>query len=62
MTSLSEKVDRIEESQTIAITSLAKKLRAEGKKIISLSAGEPDFPTPENVKQAAIKAINDNFT
>ena len=62
MTSLSNKVDTIEESQTIAITSLAKKLRAEGKKVISLSAGEPDFPTPENVKQAAIKAINDNFT
>ncbi len=62
MTSLSKKVDRVQESQTIAITSLAKKLRAEGKKIISLSAGEPDFPTPENVKQAAIKAIQDNFT
>ncbi len=62
MTSLSEKVDKIQESQTIAITSLAKKLRAEGKNVISLSAGEPDFPTPENVKQAAIKAIQDNFT
>ncbi len=62
MISLSEKIDRIKESQTIAITSLAKRLRAEGKKIISLSAGEPDFPTPENVKQAAIRAINENFT
>ncbi|HEY9166422.1 MAG TPA: pyridoxal phosphate-dependent aminotransferase [Candidatus Kryptonia bacterium] len=62
MPSFSRKIDRIEESQTIAITSLAKKLRAEGKNVISLSAGEPDFPTPENIKQAAIKAINDNFT
>lgn len=62
MASLSKKVDKIEESQTIAITSLAKKLRAEGKNIISLSAGEPDFPTPENVKLAAIKAIQENFT
>lgn len=62
MKSLSQKVDKIEESQTIAMTTLAKKLRAEGKNVISLSAGEPDFPTPENVKQAAIKAIQGNFT
>ncbi len=62
MKSLSQKVDKIEESQTIAMTTLAKKLRAEGKNVISLSAGEPDFPTPENIKQAAIKAIQDNFT
>ncbi len=62
MPSLSKKIDRIEESQTIAITSLARKLRAEGKNIISLSAGEPDFPTPENVKLAAINAIQNNFT
>lgn len=62
MISLSKKVDRIEESQTLAISALAKKLRAEGKDIISLSAGEPDFPTPENIKQAAIKAIQNNFT
>ncbi len=62
MKSLSKKVDKIEESQTIAITSLAKKLRAEGKNIITLSAGEPDFPTPEHVKLAAIKAIQENFT
>ncbi len=62
MIPFSTKVDKIEESQTIAITSLARKLRAEGKNVISLSAGEPDFPTPENVKLAAIKAIQDNFT
>lgn len=62
MSALSLKADKIEESQTIAISSLAKKLRAEGKNVISLSAGEPDFPTPENIKQAAIKAIRDNFT
>lgn len=62
MISLSKKADKIQESQTIAISSLAKKLRAEGKNIISLSAGEPDFPTPENIKRAAMKAIQDNFT
>ncbi len=59
---LSRKVDRIEESQTIAMTSLAKRLRSEGKDVISLSAGEPDFPTPENIKLAAINAIQNNFT
>ena len=62
MPSFSKKADKIEESQTIAMTTLAKKLRAEGKDIISLSAGEPDFPTPENIKRAAIKAIENNFT
>ncbi len=44
------------------MTSLAKKLKSEGKNVISLSAGEPDFPTPENIKLAAIRAIQDNFT
>jgi len=62
LASVSKKVDLIEESQTIAMTSLARKLKSEGKNIISLSAGEPDFPTPENVKLAAIRAIQDNFT
>jgi len=62
MMSISKKVDRIEESQTIAMTSLARKLKSEGKNVISLSAGEPDFPTPENIKHAAIKAIQNNFT
>lgn len=62
MISMNRKVDRIKESQTIAMTALAQKLKSEGKDIISLSAGEPDFPTPENVKLAAIKAIENNFT
>jgi aspartate aminotransferase len=62
MLSFSKKVDKIEESQTIAMATLARKLRAEGKDIISLSAGEPDFPTPENIKRAAIRAIESNFT
>jgi aspartate aminotransferase len=46
----------------MAISSLVKKLQAEGKNVLSFSAGEPDFPTPEFIKQAAIKAINENFT
>ena len=62
MNRYSELISSIEESRTMAISSLIKKLEAEGKNVLSFSAGEPDFPTPEFIKQAAIKAINDNFT
>jgi aspartate aminotransferase len=51
------RLDRIQPSQTIAISALARKMKAAGRDIISLSAGEPDFDTPDNVKQAAIRAI-----
>ena len=46
----------------MVITAKARELRASGEKIISLSAGEPDFDTPEHVKAAAIKAINMGYT
>jgi aspartate aminotransferase len=59
---LSNKLKRIEKSPTLAITAIAKKLKAEGVDVVSLSAGEPDFPTPEHIKQAAITAIQENFT
>lgn len=59
---LSKRVHSIQESQTLQITAKAKKMQAEGKDIVSLSAGEPDFPTPDFVCQAAINAINANFT
>ncbi len=62
MNKYSNLVGSIEESKTLAITSLIKKLKAEGKDVLSFSAGEPDFPTPNYIKEAAIKAINDNFT
>ena len=62
MNNYSELVSSIEESRTMAISSLVKKLKAEGKNVLSFSAGEPDFPTPEFIKKAAIKAINENFT
>ncbi len=62
MNKYSEVVSSIEESRTMAISSLVKKLKAEGKNVLSFSAGEPDFPTPEFIKHAAIKAINENFT
>ncbi len=54
---LADSIGRIKPSPTIAITGLAKELKAAGKDIISLSAGEPDFDTPDNIKQAAIRAI-----
>ncbi len=52
-----ERLDRISPSQTIAISTKARALKAEGRNIISLAAGEPDFDTPRNVKDAAIRAI-----
>ncbi|NTV26292.1 MAG: pyridoxal phosphate-dependent aminotransferase [Chlorobiaceae bacterium] len=59
---LSKRVLSMQESQTMKITGLAKKMQAEGKDIVSLSAGEPDFPTPDNVCQAGIDAIRSGFT
>ena len=50
------------ESETLAMTAKARELKAQGKDVISLSIGEPDFNTPEVVKDAAKKAIDDNFT
>jgi len=52
-----ERLDRISPSQTIAISTKARALKAAGRDVISLSAGEPDFDTPQNVKDAAIAAI-----
>ena len=54
---LAESIGRIKPSPTIAISSLAKELKAAGRDIIALSAGEPDFDTPDNIKEAAIAAI-----
>ena len=62
MSFFSQRVSRIQPSPTISITAKAKKLKQEGKKIIDFSAGEPDFDTPDNVKNAAIKAIRDGQT
>ncbi|HFD31156.1 MAG TPA: pyridoxal phosphate-dependent aminotransferase, partial [Gammaproteobacteria bacterium] len=59
---LSDRVQRIKPSATLAITSLANTLKAEGKNIIGLGAGEPDFDTPEHIKQAAIRALDEGFT
>ncbi len=59
---LSNRVQSVKPSATLAITAKAKALRAEGKAIIGLGAGEPDFDTPDNIKKAAIDAINNGFT
>ncbi|MCR5821771.1 MAG: pyridoxal phosphate-dependent aminotransferase [Bacteroidales bacterium] len=59
---LSDRIINMAESETLAMTAKARELKAQGKDVISLSIGEPDFNTPEQVKQAAKKAIDDNFT
>ena len=59
---LSSRVQAIKPSPTLAVTARAAKLKAEGKDIIGLGAGEPDFDTPQHIKEAAIAAINSGFT
>jgi len=59
---LSSRVQRVKPSPTLAVTSLAAQLKAEGRDIISLGAGEPDFNTPRHICDAAIQAINEGFT
>lgn len=59
---LSNRVLAIKESPTLAITAKAARLKAEGKDVIALAAGEPDFDTPQHIKEAAIAAINAGFT
>ena len=62
MAFLSDLLARVKPSSTIAVASKARDLKAAGKDVISLGAGEPDFETPENIKEAAIKAIRDGKT
>ncbi|QSA98034.1 pyridoxal phosphate-dependent aminotransferase [Methylococcus sp. EFPC2] len=59
---LSDRVQSIKPSPTLAVTARAAAMRAAGKDIVGLGAGEPDFDTPDHIKQAAIKAINEGFT
>lgn len=59
---LSQRVQSIKPSPTLAITARAAALRAEGKDIIGLGAGEPDFDTPDHIKQAAVEALNKGQT
>jgi len=59
---ISDRIKRIEMSQTFRITAKAKEMRAAGVDVIDFSVGEPDFPSPSNVKDSGKKAIDDNFT
>jgi len=62
MSIISDNLKKIKTSPTIAVTHKARELKAAGKDIIGLGAGEPDFDTPDNIKEAAIKAIRDGDT
>jgi len=62
MSIISDSLKKIKPSPTIAVTQKARELKAAGKDVIGLGAGEPDFDTPDNIKRAAIKAINDGDT
>ena len=59
---LSARVKKVKPSATMAVTARARELKAQGKDVIGLGVGEPDFDTPEHIKQAAIRAIEDGFT
>ncbi|MBB5692352.1 pyridoxal phosphate-dependent aminotransferase [Muricoccus pecuniae] len=62
MSLTAERLNKVSPSQTIAISTKAREMKAAGRDIISLSAGEPDFPTPRNIKDAAIRAIEEGQT
>jgi len=59
---IADRMDRLSESITIAITTLSRELKESGKDVLSFSAGEPDFGTPKIIKEAAIKAMDNNET
>ncbi len=62
MSRLAERIERLHESQTIAMARLSRELQEKGHNIISLSLGEPDFVTPDYIREGAKKAIDDGFT
>ena len=62
MCKLSEKILSIEESATLAMARKSREMRESGKEIINLSLGEPDFNTPSFIKEAAKKAIDENYS
>ena len=62
MAKTSDRLNRLSESATLAMARMSQELKEEGKDVISLSLGEPDFETPEIIKKAAKKAIEDNFS
>jgi aspartate aminotransferase len=61
-TEIAERVSAISESSTMKVSANADKLRQQGVDVVDFGAGEPDFPTPDNIKQAGIRAVEQNFT
>ncbi|MBM3776450.1 MAG: pyridoxal phosphate-dependent aminotransferase [Acidobacteria bacterium] len=59
---IAERISRISVSSTMKVAADAEKLRSQGKDVVDFGAGEPDFPTPDNIKQAAVRALEQNFT
>ena len=62
MNKLSKRINNLSESATLAMSRLSRELKQQGKDVISLSLGEPDFNTPDFIKNSAVQAINDNFS
>jgi aspartate aminotransferase len=62
MTKVSERLNRLSESATLAMARMSRELKDQGKDVIALSLGEPDFDTPDFVKEAAKKAVDDNYS
>src|ERR1043165_1550749 len=61
-TAIAERISAIGVSSTMKVAAEAEKLRASGVDVVDFGAGEPDFPTPDNIKQAAVRALEQNFT
>ena len=59
---ISRRIQALSASQTLAMSQKSSELRAKGIDVINLSVGEPDFPTPEHIKEAAKRAIDENYT
>jgi aspartate aminotransferase len=59
---IAERISQISVSSTMKVSADAEKLRSEGVDVVDFGAGEPDFPTPDNIKQAAVRALEQNFT
>jgi aspartate aminotransferase len=59
---IAERISSISVSSTMKVAADAERLRAEGVDVVDFGAGEPDFPTPDNIKQAAVRALDENFT
>ncbi len=62
MVKINSRIAQVVGSTTLAITARAKELKEQGKDVVNFAAGEPDFDTPDNIKEAAVKAINSGFT